>query len=313
MTSSDTYFDGVFADEELGNEGESGAELFSDITGRIAETTNTSSKTVIAVAAAIATVVLVLFGIVFYMMISTGRNAATGIKNKPTVSASTSASSATPTPEPTAEETFTLDEGRARLADLVAQTTCQAEDDADFLTEFSRMSAEAGTWAADKAEVDARLKELPGKCGEGYALIFATKLRSPVAPDGLKELVETTLADVGTDKRPAPEGAIDLTGFSTPSRNIHCEFSDEGVSCTIYQYSYDSTACQGQPVTYSVLGAGETAQSCDRQISSGTTISYGTTVARGGFACTASSSGVECWHERTGKGFMLNSGAVQTF
>lgn len=319
MTTDDNYLDGVFPGDEAGAELEFRDETLSDFTDRIAEGTNTSSKALIWIGGVVGAIVLVMIGIVFWTMISTGQNAAMGAKNKDKPAAS---ANATPTAEAPAEDSaspetskaaFTLAEGRSRLAGLNSTSTCQAEEDASFLEEFSRMSEEAQAWESDKGEVNARLTDLPGKCGETYASILAGRLRESAMPEGLRTLAETTLAYVGADKRPAPEGAIDVTSFSIPSRNIQCEFTSESVNCTIYQYSYTSDACQGQPATYSVLGGGETSQSCDRQVTSGTTISYGTSAMHGPFACTANSSGVECWHQSTGKGFTLNTNAIQTF
>ena len=321
MTTSDNYLNGVFPGDEANAEPEFGDETLSDFTDRLAEGTHTSSKAIVWLGGLVSVIVLVIIGIVFWTMISTGQNAAMGSKDKDEPAATASATASAPetasaeaTESADVEEApFTLAEGRSRLASMNSTSTCQAEEDASFFESFARLSEQAGTWEDDKADVNARLSDLPGKCGETYAALLASRLRESAMPEGLRTLAETTLAYVGADKRPAPGDAIDVTSLSIPSRNIQCEFSKESVDCTIYQYQYSSDACQGQPATYSVLSSGETSQSCERQVSSGTTISYGTSAAHGPFACTANDSGIECWHQGTGRGFRLSTTGIQTF
>ena len=161
--------------------------------------------------------------------------------------------------------------------------------------------------------MNARLKELPEKCGETYAASLANRLRSASTPSGLAELVSETLSQAGTDKRPAPEDAIDIADFYTPSGNIQCAFDKDKLSCMITQYDYVSESCQGSPVTYSLSYDGTATQACNAPVSSDSGIAYNTTVAHNGLACTITQDGVECWHEASGKGFKLSRSSVSTF
>lgn len=273
------------------------------------------SRVLSLIAISLAVLMVLLIAMVFWRMIAIGRDAATAY-SQPSKSASTQASEiASVNAEPTTQESpsMTLKQGREKLSLLTDNSLCQGEADAAFLIEFARLSEEAGQWDADKHEVDARLKELPEKCGDVYANSLANRLRSASTPSGLAELVTMTLSQAGADKRPAPEDAIDINDFYAPSGNIHCAFDDNRLSCTINQYDYTSESCQGAPATYSIAYDGTSSQSCGTPITSDSGIAYNTTVARNGLACTITQEGVECWHEASGEGFRLSRSGVSTF
>ena len=273
------------------------------------------SRMLSIIAISLAALMVLLIAIVFWRMIAIGRDAATAY-SQPSKSASTQAPETTAaTTEPAAQESpdMTLKQGREKLSLLTDNSLCQGETDAAFLIDFARLSEEAGQWDADKGAVNARLKELPEKCGETYATNLANRLRSASTPSGLAELVSQTLSQAGTDKRPAPEGSIDIEDFYTPSGNIQCAFDNDRLSCTISEYDYTSESCQGTPVTYSISYDGTAKQSCGTPVTSDSGIAYNTTVAHGGLACTITQDGVECWHEASGKGFKLSRSAVSTF
>lgn len=273
------------------------------------------SRMLSLIAVSLVALMVLLIAIVFWRMIAIGRDAATAYPHSST-SASPQTSEAAPTnSEPTVQETprMTLKEGREKLSLLTDNSLCQGEADAAFLIDFARLSEEAGQWNADKSTVSARLKELPEKCGEIYTASLANRLRSASTPAGLAELVTGTLSQAGGDKRSAPEGAIDIPDFYTPSGNIQCAFDDHRLSCTISQYDYTSESCQGAPATYSITYDGTSSQSCGTPVTSDSGIAYNTTVAHNGVACTTTQEGVECWHETSGKGFKLSRSAISTF
>lgn len=319
MTSPDSDFRGVFDDEASYA---SETRPIREVADRIASTTHTSSRTVLWILGFVAALVLVLMGIVFYTMIAAGQRAATSVAAKESASAAASEiqkeaeedNEAESSEDPSEEAgDNTIEQAREKVANLMNTTTCKPDADADAILALARLAEQEGTWDADKAVVDKRLSELPRKCGGSYPDNFASRLRADSTPDGLKALVETTLAYIGADKSPAPEDAIDVAAFSNPTRNIRCEADDEALSCTIYTYAFKSDECQGQPATYTLNADGTNSQSCTPQSSSGTTVSYGTTVARSGFACTVNKEGVECWHEKTGNGFRLDRNAIEMF
>ena len=106
--------------------------------------------------------------------------------------------------------------------------------------------------------------------------------------------------------RPAPEDAEEMSAFSAPSENIHCEVSGDAVSCTIEEYEFDAPEdCDG-PVTVSVGEDGEAQTSCGGSVSSQPSqLDYGQAAASGDFACTSSQAGFECWNTQTGNGFFM--------
>lgn len=109
-----------------------------------------------------------------------------------------------------------------------------------------------------------------------------------------------------TPVRPAPEGAIEATAFTTPASNIHCRINDSNVECSIYAYDYPSPGqCEGITATYSVGVEGEVDADCQYFVRTNEIYDYGTSVARNGFACTLEQDGVTCWSEMSGHGFNL--------
>lgn len=279
-----------------------------------ASSSRDNSRTLSIIAIGLAALMVILIALVFWRMISFGRDAATSYsaQKSPTASAQTETANTDKNGDQKEPE-MTLQEGREKLRLLTDDSLCQGEADADFLIKFARLSEDAGQWLQDKATVNARLTELPKKCGETYAQGLANRLQSASTPAGLTELVEGAFGNTGAYKRPAPDTAVDMGNFADPTRNVQCAFNGEGLSCTITQYDYVSDTCQGSPITYSIAANGTTAQSCGGGIAAENVVAYGTTVARDGLACTVGQDGMECWHELSGKGFTLSRSGVSTF
>ncbi|MBR5950174.1 MAG: hypothetical protein IKZ87_01945 [Actinomycetaceae bacterium] len=283
-----------------------------------AETKNTLSKfrtitkshTLVKIAVGLTVMMIVLISLIFWRMIAIGREAATAY-SQPSVSAS---AQATVNAKPTTQETpeMTLKEARERLKSLTNDSLCQGETDASFLIEFARLSDEADQWTRDKNTVKARLEELPEKCGETYTETLMNRLNSASTPSNLSELLGAT-SQTATDKRPVPQNAATMNDFSAPSRNIQCAFTNQKLSCTILEYDYTSETCQGSPITYSVTADGRTSQSCGNTVASENIVTYGTSVAKDGLACTITQQGIECWQAASGKGFSLSRSAISTF
>ena len=108
------------------------------------------------------------------------------------------------------------------------------------------------------------------------------------------------------EARPAPEDATEMSAFSAPSENIHCEVGGDSVSCTIQEYDFDAPEdCDG-PITVTVGEDGEAQTSCGGTVSSQPNqLDYGQSAASGDFACTSSQVGFECWNTQTGNGFFM--------
>lgn len=119
-------------------------------------------------------------------------------------------------------------------------------------------------------------------------------------------------------KAPAPEDAVELGSFTSPSGNITCVLGKTSVSCTINEYNFAGTdaSCQGNqntPFTASVGEEGPATGSCAEVFNStGATLNYGAAAKNETFACTSSDSGISCWNQYTGQGFTLSRDISQT-
>lgn len=119
-------------------------------------------------------------------------------------------------------------------------------------------------------------------------------------------------------KAPAPDGAITMSSFSAPSGNITCTLGADSVSCTINDHSFVPAAgdCNGSadsPFTVSVADDGTVSSTCSQAFSAtGATLDYGVSAKNDSFACTSTQSWVECWSQKTGKGFTVARADAQT-
>ncbi len=106
---------------------------------------------------------------------------------------------------------------------------------------------------------------------------------------------------------PAPAGAAQLPVFDSPSGNISCALSSQGASCTIKERSFAPDSCPaGNAYTASLAPGTEPAGACATGFTpSGTVLAYGQSATVGDFACTSSQSGMTCWNQTTGTGFLL--------
>ncbi|MDO4900146.1 hypothetical protein [Actinomyces sp.] len=111
---------------------------------------------------------------------------------------------------------------------------------------------------------------------------------------------------------PAPDDAIEMSAFTTPSGNISCVLGDESVSCTIAEHDFVPTdsSCNNsnaQAFTASVGTDGEATGSCSVSFSAtGASLSYGASAKNHAFACTSTESGIDCWSQVSGNGFRLS-------
>ncbi|MDO4243949.1 MAG: hypothetical protein Q4C85_09380 [Actinomyces sp.] len=117
---------------------------------------------------------------------------------------------------------------------------------------------------------------------------------------------------------PAPEDALELSSFTSPSGNITCVLGDDSVSCTINEHNFVPTdaSCGNastMPFTVSVGADGQATGNCNSDFSAaGATLNYEATAASGDFACTVAESGVECWSQVSGEGFRLSREQADT-
>ena len=99
----------------------------------------------------------------------------------------------------------------------------------------------------------------------------------------------------------------------TPSKNISCILSNEGVGCSILERNYASSGMQDCPDReFSIVAlAGRTEVRCGEEYlgqpgDTFHTLQYGETTTFSDYACTSQSKGMTCWNTITGRGFTIS-------
>ena len=99
----------------------------------------------------------------------------------------------------------------------------------------------------------------------------------------------------------------------TPSKNISCVLSNEGVGCSILERNYASSGMQDCPDReFSIVAlAGRTEVRCGEEYlgqpgDTFHTLEYGETTMFSDYACTSQSKGMTCWNTITGRGFTIS-------
>lgn len=135
----------------------------------------------------------------------------------------------------------------------------------------------------------------------------ATESESPS-----QEPTPTTSESTPAELAPVPDGALELTSFTLPSRNISCSMSESGVICEIGDSTFTppaGPACdlRGKIVVLSddgvELPCPETAPPGPDE--GAAVLEYGQTSSVGTWLCTSSDRGVECSSRADGTGFTL--------
>lgn len=224
----------------------------------------------------------------------------------------------TPTPTATATKTpevnISLENAREKLQKLPTNTSCSdPSNDALVVIDFAHQAVAAKSLPGDDtATVLNVLRKLDSTCPKTYSIGMFKALTGPQVPVQLNSVV----VDKSwiTKERPAPEGAKDLTDFTTPANNIRCKIDDKSVTCSIYVYDYPSPpGCEMKTATYRVTDVDKVTSGCDSTVTNSNIQPYGTVVAHKGFACTLAETGVECWSELSGHGFALKKAAAREF
>jgi len=112
------------------------------------------------------------------------------------------------------------------------------------------------------------------------------------------------------------------TSFASPTGNIACTMSPDGVTCTIANIQYDvpaSEGCTGTTghtvmlneadgvTTPCVEGPAPAPASADTPV-----LEYGQTQTVGPYTCTSASNGMSCVVDETGDGFRVATAALTT-
>lgn len=106
----------------------------------------------------------------------------------------------------------------------------------------------------------------------------------------------------------------------TPSKNISCILSNEGVGCSILERNYASSGMQDCPDReFSIVAlAGRTEVRCGEEYlgqpgDTFHTLEYGETTMFSDYACTSQSKGMTCWNTITGRGFTISRKSLIRF
>ena len=117
-------------------------------------------------------------------------------------------------------------------------------------------------------------------------------------------------------KYPAPADAITVDSFSSPSGNITCSFTADGVSCGIKESDWAEdgyASCSGSQVGVLSATKDKAGQSCESAVpGGGNALAYGATATKGDFACHSTQDGISCWNTKTGQSFALARGGWMT-
>ena len=130
--------------------------------------------------------------------------------------------------------------------------------------------------------------------------ITPTVVQTETAAPVETETPTPSATPTATVKAPAPDGAREMTSFTSPSGNITCTLGDDQVSCTIKEYSFNANgpSCSNNstPFTATVTTQSSAGGSCQTAFkASGTTLAYNSSAKHGVFACTSTEEGVTCW------------------
>lgn len=122
----------------------------------------------------------------------------------------------------------------------------------------------------------------------------------------------------------APPAYAELTGFQTPSKNIHClyqnEFGTPSVRCDILNFTGPiprrPASCDlDYGRAFEVTTTGRAARACVGDTvadPANRVLAYGRTFTRPGITCTSDTKGVTCTN-RLGRGFFVSRANARTF
>jgi len=127
--------------------------------------------------------------------------------------------------------------------------------------------------------------------------------------------------DSSSQEDPVPDPGVvrNYEFFSSPTGNIGCAMSDDGVRCDVRQASWTPPPkpanCEldwGQGVS---VETGEAGYVCagDTTLGGTSTLQYGESSKVGDYVCESSEAGMKCENTSTGHGFDVSRGAVELF
>ena len=168
------------------------------------------------------------------------------------------------------------------------------------------------TWylsgGSDKGSAADSGTEAPADSGQAAAEDGSSPAPQSASP---KASATPSASATPTLKAPAPQEAQELSGFDAPSGNISCTLNDNNLTCVINEHASTASCPSSKPLTVTIGTDGKSSQSCGSTFSTkGVSLSYGSAAKNSTFACESADSGMQCWSQVTGQGFILSRESV---
>ena len=168
------------------------------------------------------------------------------------------------------------------------------------------------TWylsgGSDKGSAADSGTEAPADSGQAAAEDGASPAPQSASP---KASATPSASATPTLKAPAPANAQELSAFDAPSGNISCTLNDNNLTCVINEHASTASCPSSKPLTVTIGTDGKSSQSCGSTFSTkGVSLSYGSAAKNSTFACESADSGMQCWSQVTGQGFILSRESV---
>ena len=168
------------------------------------------------------------------------------------------------------------------------------------------------TWylsgGSDKGSVADSGTEAPADSGQAAAEDGSSPAPQSASP---KASATPSASATPTLKAPAPANAQELSAFDAPSGNISCTLNDNNLTCVINEHASTASCPSSKPLTVTIGTDGKSSQSCGSTFSTkGVSLSYGSAAKNSTFACESADSGMQCWSQVTGQGFILSRESV---
>ena len=152
--------------------------------------------------------------------------------------------------------------------------------------------------------------EAPADSGQAAAEDGASPAPQSASP---KASATPSASATPTLKAPAPPNAQELSAFDAPSGNISCTLNDNNLTCVINEHASTASCPSSKPLTVTIGTDGNPSQSCGSTFSTkGVSLSYDSSAKNSTYACKSTSSGMHCWSQVEGKGFILSRDGVKT-
>lgn len=168
------------------------------------------------------------------------------------------------------------------------------------------------TWylsgGSDKGSAADSGTEAPADSGQAAAQDGASPASQSASPSAS---ATPNASATPTLKAPAPANAQELSAFDAPSGNISCTLNDNNLTCIINEHASTASCPSSKPLTVTIGTDGKSSQSCGSTFSTkGVSLSYGSAAKNSTFACESADSGMQCWSQVTGQGFILSRESV---